>query len=198
MEAVGTRSGGRGAGCRVLRADGYQAAGRGLGRGRDGRRYRMMDAASHTSGRSGDAEMETTCPRVSDKCPLAAWRCPRRAHWIRLRRLPGLPLGLSPLLDGNASRPQFVRYTSNCRSAKSGSDTQPAHQHHAVASLAIRCTTVVPTFRFRPIFSIPIPWASCRGWLVPSPHPCAGVPSACHSSSLQSPSREQLRRGCDP
>jgi hypothetical protein len=31
---------------------------------------------------------------------------------------------------------------------------------HALASFAIRCTTVVPTFRFRPIFSIPTPCAS--------------------------------------
>ena len=49
------------------------------------------------------------------------------------------------------------------RRYQSGSDTQrarPSGVNHALDSFAIRCTTVVPTFRFRPIFSIPTPWAS--------------------------------------
>jgi hypothetical protein len=64
-----------------------------------------------------------------------------------------------PSAEGRVNRERDLLLSTTNDPLRAASGALPMSSH-AVASFAIRCITVVPTFRFRPIFSVPIPWAS--------------------------------------
>jgi hypothetical protein len=57
--------------------------------------------------------METTCPRVSEKCPLCGLALPEACPLDEAPPFDGPAVVPSPPPDRNASRPQSVRHVSN-------------------------------------------------------------------------------------